>query len=584
VVSGLLLPVPILLLNVFALRVLGDQLRQEQRQAGELALQSAQRVLGEYILALDPGFGVETILDDELLSWLSRVVHHEINLYWGSKVYASSKSELFSTGLLPKRIPGEIYSELVLGGSSSASRVNRAGRIDYLELYAPLTIPGQSSSPNRLFLSVPLLAQQVETAERLASLQRRVLLATAALVLLLAAVGGRLVRGFTAPLMEIVDGTQRIAAGARSIELNPADEELATLVRAIDRMAGKIAEGRRKLLSEKALVERVIDNVTSGVVSLDDERRVVLLNQVARELLQAEVGDSMSEVLGRNDRLSPVADFLEASSGEARFKTVQLPREDGEAEEWTLVWVPLPGPGDPTSLFVVEDVTEVLRGQRLQAWAEMARIIAHETKNPLTPIRLSTEHLREVWSERPDEFNRVFDRCTANILEQVDELQQISSEFSAYSRLPKIEPREGDLGEEVARIVEGYRASDPERIRLEVDPALARAATRFDAKLIGRALRNLIENALRASSDGEQVRVSVETNGERASIRVLDSGPGVGADVLPKIFDPYFSTHDSGTGLGLPIARRIAEEHGGGIHARNREQGGLEVELWIPAA
>ncbi len=579
-VTSLLLLVPIVLLDAFALRVLGEHLRSEQRAAGGSALESAQRVLGEYVSALDPGFGIDTILDDELLSWLSRVVHHEINLYWGSSVYASSRSELFSTGLLPKRIPGEIYAELALAGSRQAARVNQAGRTNYLELYAPLSIPGQSAADRRLFVSVPLLAQQVETAAEFASLRRKVLLATTGLVLLLFAVGTRLARGFTMPLMQIVSGTQRIAAGASSLDVEPADKELATLVEAIDQMAARIAEGRRHLMSEKALVERVIDNVNSGVISVDQQGRVLLINQAARELFQAEVGDTLPELLERSERLAPVAGFLRGAGSEARLETVQL--RDEEAE-WSLVWVPLPGAGEPTALLVVEDMTEVLRGQRLQAWAEMARIIAHEIKNPLTPIRLSAEHMREVRSARPEEFDRVFERCTANILEQVGELQQISSEFSVYSRLPKIELREGDLGETVRRIVEAYSASDPENVQLTIAPGLERVTSKFDDRLIGRALRNLIENALRASTNGRGVEVALGCEPGRASIRVLDTGPGVPPDLLPRIFDPYFSTHDSGTGLGLAIARRIAEEHGGGIHAHNRPGGGLEVELWIPA-
>ncbi len=578
--ASLLLLVPVLLLNTFALGVLTEHLREEQRVAGQSALDSAQRVLGEYVQTLEPGFGVESILDDELLSWLSRVIHHEINLYWGSSVYASSRGELFSAGVLPKRIPGEIYAELALGGAPSAERVNQAGSTDYLELYAPLSVPGQPDTPRRLFLSVPLLAQQVETAAELGSLRRKVLLATTALVLILLAIGTRLARGFTVPLMQIVSGTQRIAAGARSLDLQPADEELATLVEAIDQMALRISEGRQHLMQEKALVERVIDNVNSGVVSVDDQGRVALINQAARELLHAEVGDALAEVLERNEHLAPVAGFLATVGAEPRLETIQLP--DAEAE-WSLVWVPLPGEGEPTALLVVEDVTEVLRGQRLQAWAEMARIIAHEIKNPLTPIRLSAEHMREVRASRPQEFDRVFERCTANILEQVDELQQISSEFSAYSRLPKIDLRDGDLGEAVRKIVEGYSAAGPEGVRLTLESEGPRLSARFDARLIGRALRNLIENALRATANGRGVEVAVGRRGARTSIRVLDNGPGVSPEILPRIFDPYFSTHDSGTGLGLAIARRIAEEHGGGIQARNRPTGGLEVELWLPA-
>jgi two-component system nitrogen regulation sensor histidine kinase NtrY len=275
---------------------------------------------------------------------------------------------------------------------------------------------------------------------------------------------------------------------------------------------------------------------------------------------------------------------------------------EGEEREWTLVWVPVPGAGDPAALLVVEDATETLRGERLEAWAEMARIIAHEIKNPLTPIRLNVEHMQQVWRDRAaraaaagggaadPRFAEVFARCTDNVLAQVDELQQIAAEFSTYSRIPKIDPQPGDLVALVEALAAPYRAAPPPGVTIEVEVPAEPLTARFDRRLLSRALRNLIENALRASSGGGRVVLRVERGeagdgaggGAEARVAVLDSGPGVAPALLPRIFDPYFSTHDTGTGLGLPIARRIAEEHGGAIGARNRPEGGLEVVITLP--
>jgi two-component system nitrogen regulation sensor histidine kinase NtrY len=255
---------------------------------------------------------------------------------------------------------------------------------------------------------------------------------------------------------------------------------------------------------------------------------------------------------------------------------------DGAEREWSLIWVPLPGAGEPAALLVVEDATEVLRNQRLQAWAEMARIIAHEIKNPLTPIRLSAEHMREVWKRDPDHFERVFERCTVNILTQVEELRSIASEFSTYSAILQIDPKPGDLTAAITELTEGYRTAPPPGVRvgLETDGPIP---ARFDAKLLGRAVRNLLENALRAAAaGGGEVLVRIEKENSHARIAVTDNGPGVRPENLPRIFDPYFSTHDTGTGLGLPIARRVVEEHGGHITARNRTEGGLEVVITLP--
>ncbi len=600
-----LLLFPLLFLNAVLVRTMGERLEREQRTAGEAALNSAQKELGDRFLALPPGFGIDTALNDGVLSSLSQVIHHEVNLYWRSTVRASSRHELFTAGLLPKRIPGEIYSRLALLGYDLSSRTNHAGGTDYLELYAPLKIPGVVQNEERLFLSIPLLAQQAEAAAELLHLRRRAFLVTAALFVLSMAVGTRLARNFTRPLAQLVLGTRRIALGATSLDLAPTELELAALVEAVDQMARHIAEGRERLVREKKVVERMVENITSGVVSVDRERRVLMHNRVAAELLGVNTGQTLERAMERSSRLAPVAAFLRSAGGEMARTTVRLARAPGHPEkpgaagtvegtgeqEWTLVWVPLPGSGEPSALLVVEDATEVLRGQRLLAWAEMARIIAHEIKNPLTPIRLSAEHMREVYRRDPDHFSAVFERCTHNILTQVDELRSIAAEFSAYSAIPRIDLQPGDLTAAIAGLVEGYRAAPPEGVTvdLEIGNGTGDGAdsggpitTRFDAKLLGRAVRNLLENALRASAGGGRVVVQVERLDGTARIAVADHGPGVRPELLGRIFDPYFSTHDTGTGLGLPIARRIAEEHGGGITARNRPEGGLEVAITLP--
>ncbi len=583
IVYTVLLLVPLLLLYLVLVRSIQERLHRDQQAAGEAALSSAQQVLGERLLTLPPGFGVDTVFGDRLLIDLSGIVRHEVNLYWGSAIHASSRHELFTAGLLPKRIPGETYRRLALLGYGLSSRLNRVGETTYLEMYAPLRVPGGSPGNERLFLSVPLLAQQEEGARQLGQLRRQGLLVTAALFALLVAVGRRLASNFTRPLMQLVEGTRRIAAGAPSLDLAPTELELASLVEAVDEMARRIADARERLVREKQVVERMVENITSGVVSLDRERRVLMHNRVAAELLGSRVGESLEETVARSALLAPVGEFLRSAGAEMARATVRLAGKDGEGErEWALVWVPVPGSGEPSALLVVEDATEVLRGQRLLAWAEMARMIAHEIKNPLTPIRLSAEHMREVYEHDPDHFGRVFERCTSNILAQVDELRTIASEFSAYSSIPRIDPKPADLVASMAELVEGYRAAPPAGVAVEFEAASASVLTRFDARLLQRAVRNLIENALRASAGGGRVVVRVEQTDGLTRIAVRDSGPGVPPDLLPRIFDPYFSTHDSGTGLGLPIARRIAEEHGGGITARNRREGGLEVTVTLP--
>jgi len=579
---SLLILLPLGLLYGLLSQALGQRIEREQRLAAEAALNSAQRVLGEYVLSLEPGFGLGTALDDALLEWLSRVVGHEIHLYWGGEVYASSKRELFAAGLLPRRLPGAVWERLALEGDRLVARAARAGRAEFLELYAALAVPGADPRRSRLFLAMPLLAQQEEAIAETERIQRRTLLATLAAFLLLAALGTRLARAFTRPITELVAGTQRIAAGATGLGVRPSGLELAALAEAIDQMARRIAEGRAQLLREKRLVDGIVEAVTSAVVYVDRAGNVLLVNRLARELLRVAPGDRLETRLELRPELAPAARFVGAAGEELMQETVRLAPTRGESRDWSLVWVPLAGGGEPGFLFIVEDISEVLRAQRLAAWAEMARIIAHEIKNPLTPIRLSAEHLREAWARDRDHFASVFERCTTNILKQVEELRGIASEFSTYSHIPAIDRQPGDLVATLREVVEMYRDASPGGVQVELAAGPPELAARFDGRLLARALRNLIENAMRASSGRGHVEVALEALDGLARIRVADDGPGVPEELLERIFEPYFSTHAGGTGLGLPIARRIVEEHEGTLTARNLPTGGLEVAITIP--
>ncbi len=582
VFTGLLL-LPLVALNLFLLRDFESRLQREQQLRANDAIVSAGDFILDYLAGLEPGSSIETRLDRGLLEWVASIVHHQVNLYWRSELYTSSQRELFTTGLLPARIPGDVYSRLALEGSSLDYRTRRRGDLSYREYYAPLHVPGLST--DGFSLSVPIVDQEEDDARELAGMRRRALLVTTALFVILAAVGSRLAQSFTQPIMELIQGTRRIADGAAFLDVTPREHELSSLADAIDEMARSIAEGRRRLLLEKQLVERIVDNIAAAVVSLDRELRVRLQNQVAEKLLGTEIGGDIQATLERDPQLGGVVEFLRGvvgTSDRPQRETLQLQDAEGEGREWSLIWVPLPGEDDPVSLLVVDDVTEVVRGQRLQAWAEMARIIAHEIKNPLTPIQLSTEHMRQVYTSDRERFGEVLERCTDNILDQVEELRDIASEFSAYSRIPQAELTPGDLVTAMRELTETYVDARRHGVEIELVCDLPELPARFDKKLLGRAVRNLLENALRASAGRGRIEVGLERHGDEATIRVADSGPGVDPAHLHRIFEPYFSTHESGTGLGLAITRRIIEEHGGRIDARNRDAGGLEVTTTLP--
>ena len=536
-----------LILNAVLLQTVSQRLENEKRSTGIAAMEAAQSILGDYVVSLEPGFVLETAVDDNLLLWLSRVVGHELNLYWGSRLSASSKPELFAAGFLPERIPGEVYAELSTGQLPLASRPRRAGGADYLEFYAPLRLPGVDRLGANLFLSMPLLAQEEEVAEEIAALRRKALLASTGLFLLLLAVGGQLARNFTAPIMALVRGTERIAAGEGRLGIEPRDTELLTLSRAIDDMADRIGRARSQLQREKEVVESMVENITAGVVSLDPEGNIVTANRVAKALLGVEIGGTLEAAAGSTPRLAALMEFVREDATRLRRATLRLPAPESPAEsdedptstDWSAVWVPLAAGGELGALLVVEDVTEVLQGQRLQAWAEMARMIAHEIKNPLTPIRLSTEHLREVYSSEPERIGEIFERCTSNILTQVDELRLISSEFATYSRIPKIDPVDGDLVAVSQDIVSGYAASrferDSRRARHAAGDAPGSIRSKADAPSVAQSGRERGSSVLRrpgrfgggssrgGPSDGRRSRsgAGCRCRGSRSHLRAL---------------------------------------------------------------
>ena len=227
---------------------------------------------------------------------------------------------------------------------------------------------------------------------------------------------------------------------------------------------------------------------------------------------------------------------------------------------------------------------ELERTNRLEAWAEMARQVAHEIKNPLTPIQLNAEHLRRVHADRGQPLGPILAECVETILTQVKLLRQIASEFSSFASSPTARPSSVDVPELLHEVVDPYRVGLADRIRFDLDVPDRLPPVHVDRSLISRSLTNIVENALHAMPGDGTLSVMARAENQHVRIRVADTGAGMDAEALARAFEPYFSTKASGTGLGLPIAKRNVELMGGTISVTSERDRGTTVELTLPLA
>jgi two-component system nitrogen regulation sensor histidine kinase NtrY len=393
------------------------------------------------------------------------------------------------------------------------------------------------------------------------------------------------------PVRELVGAPGRIAAGDYDTRLAARSrDEVAELVAGFNRMAEALGSQRADLERRREYMERLLRHATLGVLSVDARGVVVTLNPAARELLLSgprslAVGEPLSEFLAGSRELAPLADALALPGGGAG-EPVEIDLErDAQPRRLRVVAVELPEPGGGSvgRLVLLDDVTDLMRSNQLAAWAEMARAIAHEIKNPLTPIQLSTEHLRKLLRDRQVLPDADVETCIDTVIKQVRTLYEIAGEFSAYAKLPTLDPRPADAVAFMRTAVGPYRAAPPSGVTIEEHYADGGRAA-IDGRVLGRAVVNLVENALQAMPAGGVLRIGVDTDASRDEVvlSVTDTGTGLSTEARRRLFEPYFSTKSSGTGLGLAIVRRAVEAHHGRIEVDTGEGRGTTFSIRLP--
>lgn len=401
------------------------------------------------------------------------------------------------------------------------------------------------------------------------------------------------------PLRDLFQGTQAVAEGDYQTQLAPSarDDELGFLVDSFNDMTRKLSladddanRSRQQVEEQRAYLEAVLSRLSSGVVTLDLAGRLFTANDAALQIL----GLSLEE-----ERMNPLPEIAQRHPTLRRFVQTLETRRQTESSDWReqvevmndegkqvlmCRGAPLPLADDPGHVVVFDDVTALIQAQRDAAWSEVARRLAHEIKNPLTPIQLSAERLRHKYlASMPANESALLDRLTRTIVQQVEGMKSMVNAFSEYARSPQLRPEPVDISLLLTDVAELYLANHTIKIELASDlPEL-----NLDPGKIRQVLHNLIKNALEASGD-KHARVtlcaSLECENDRyhLEIRVSDQGNGFPTEMLEQVFEPYVTSKPKGTGLGLAIVKRIVEEHGGRVRVENNDNVGASVIIRFP--
>src|SRR6187401_2548152 len=402
-----------------------------------------------------------------------------------------------------------------------------------------------------------------------------------ALIVLLSAVwiGLNFANRLVAPIRRLIGAANLVSTGNLYVQVpvRRGEGDLSQLGETFNKMTQELRTQRDDLMRARDLIdarrrftEAVLSGASAGVIGVDSEGSISLLNRSAEKL----IGQSEADAVGRNltdvmPELEPL--FAEARTGAHRLVQGQITISRNMRERNLSVRVTTEQSTGEHHGYVVtlDDITDLVTAQRTSAWADIARRIAHEIKNPLTPIQLSAERLKRKYGKIITEDKAVFDQCTDTIVRQVDDIKRMVDEFSRFARMPKPVMTSEDVADTVRQAVFLQRVGNPD-IDIEFEPEQEKMPAKFDRRLISQALTNIIKNATEAIAavppaelGRGRIYVAVKREGHDIVIDVIDNGTGLPKENRNRLLEPYVTTREKGTGLGLAIVGRILEEHGG---------------------
>ena len=544
----------------------------------------------------------------------------ELTLFGDSNRIIATSSDS-SAGTLPKPLPDEVLLQLRQERPFVSLDPLDDGSYEIRTAWV-VTAPGRADPVGVLLAHFPVterLGRMANSVEMSNTEYQRLLylrgplkstftltLTVVLLLSLLAAIYGAFVlaRRLVAPIQALVAGTRAVAKGDFDMRLpQPSKDEIGFLVSSFNDMTQRLASARREASLNQALVEAerrnlevILARLSTGVVALDSDLKIRSANQASGAILnvglESRVGESLVDVAENEPLLEQFVDVarVHLAAGETEWREQIVLRGEVGRRVLTCACTTLPGDDDRPAGYVVvfDDITALLQAQRDAAWGEVARRLAHEIKNPLTPIQLSAERMRRKYLDTMShEDAQVLDRATHTIVQQVESMKEMVNAFSDYARAPDMDIERFDVAELAHEVVDLYRAQESSvTISVQVDPTMPRLEA--DVGRIRQILHNLIRNsieALETRNDGE-IELSVSA-GEYEGIDVInicveDNGPGFETGAIAQVFDPYVTSKPKGTGLGLAIVKKLVEEHAGTIRAGNRREGGAVISIRLP--
>ncbi|MEE9269626.1 MAG: ATP-binding protein [Candidatus Krumholzibacteria bacterium] len=547
------------------------------------------------------------LLDENLLGMVADQVGADVNLYDGGELIASSREGLLSGGFISAMMNADAYVRVSLMGVDQSLVTETAGRYRYEVAYLPVQSSGFEENAA---LGLPLLFRPESYHVDVQKATSVVLGIFALLSAATIGLGLLLARGIFEPLKGLLEGTRRISRGDLTFKL-PAKrrDEIGIVVTAFNEMTSQLAHSRAALDERRRYLEVILAGIGTGVISTDADDRIRAMNQAAERILGVKGADVLDRTGGELVERGVATRFFSLLAGEPSAREPFVSSEfditmRGQRRTIKYMHTRLDTEGRYMgTVYVFEDLTELINSKKLSAWVEMSRQIAHEIKNPLTPIKLSAQFMAKAHEEGADDFDKIFKEGSDTIMHQVEVLRHIAAEFSSFGRLQQLELGTHDVARYIKGLVAPYRRND-NGVNVSLDVPDTEMPANVDPEALRKICTNLIENALEAMPDGGELHIVCENavqdgrewkdadrgtperaNREGVCISFRDTGPGLSEEAQQKLFEPYFSTKTTGTGLGLAICRSLSREMGGDVVVANLENGhGVEAKLYLQPA